>query len=453
MNNSLNSKVNWLNIILLNDFRVYLDYETRKEVTLISKLIRKKLKPILFNRLYINAFESDRYFHDATNNIFKEFFNSRFRLKAGRTTTNEVKIFRKSLNVDSSLDEIAISLKNIKAYANSFFMDCTSRAGCYFYNIVNIFQNLTELHISQCYTPIAQFAKFGETLPKLKYIELHKVRLVKCLTDNIFSTNFIFPPGLIRMEIWDCVVYNTKLLDNPYEFLFNEKSEESTLDTFTLPKISVPSLTRLGFFHRKMQDSDIREFLEVNTGLKSLSIKPDCINLVNELTSLKNLKLDGFTYFGESTQVPTLESIEKLEITGFELDVINANLFSLLCPNLIEFKLNSELDFFQETIDEFLVPLLSNLKMLKTLILSIAGIDDKLSINELNQMEKLHLTSSSTAILNLSFESCVNLKKIELITNTAPVNTKKFRKRFRSYKNWKFELNEGFIRGYKFINK
>ncbi|KXN66682.1 hypothetical protein CONCODRAFT_11415 [Conidiobolus coronatus NRRL 28638] len=162
MNISLNLKVNWLNIILLNDFRIYLDFETRKEVTLISKLIRRKLKPILFNRLYLNAFESDRYFKDVSNNIFKEFFNSRFRLKSGRAITNEVKMFRKSLSVDSSLNDISLILKNIKACANSIFMDCTSRAGCYFFNIVNIFDNLTELHLSQCFVPSVQFAKFGE---------------------------------------------------------------------------------------------------------------------------------------------------------------------------------------------------------------------------------------------------------------------------------------------------
>ncbi|KXN66683.1 hypothetical protein CONCODRAFT_11416 [Conidiobolus coronatus NRRL 28638] len=254
------------------------------------------------------------------------------------------------------------------------------------------------------------------------------------------------------MEIWECAVYNTKLLENPYEFLFNEKSEESTVDTYILPKVSVPSLTRLGFFHSKMQDSDIREFLKVNTGLKTLSIKPECINLVGELTALKNLRLDGFTCFQESTQVPTIESIEKLEITGFELDIINANVFSLLCPNLIEFKLNSELDYFQGTIDQFLVPLLSSLKMLKTLILNIEGIDDRLNINELNQMETLRLSLSSIAILNLDFESCGNLKKIVLSTTTDPVNTKKFREKFSNYKNWKFEFSERFVRGYKLIN-
>ncbi|KXN66680.1 hypothetical protein CONCODRAFT_73513 [Conidiobolus coronatus NRRL 28638] len=440
-----NNKINWLNIIINTEFQSYVDENSIREISLSSKLIREKLKPLIFNKLKISSSNLEYCKNNIITEHYKYFHNSNF----------DDSFFEDSKlrGIDSILNDFTIALSCIKKFVNRLHFCDFNWPGVYIFPITGIFNNLIKLELgSNIMIPYSGFAKLGESLPNLNHVKLFAV-LVKFPIEHFSSEDYVFPPNLKYLEITNNKIISTTSMSDPYKFLFNRDSSDLTIDFFKIPKVSIPSLKELVYYDSMRLDLGLKDFLEVNQNLESLSIRSSNLNSISTLSSLKNLKLDGEIRFNSSNQVPALKSLEHLHIVSdFESDWEDVNNLCSICTNLvrIDFNVLYSIMSSQDLIDSKLVPIVSNLPHLKVLKLDIYVGDNRyLNLANFSNIEKLILKSQYITILNLNFINCQKLNKVVLQSTSYEINTNEFREKFNCYKNWIFKFNKFTIRGYK----
>jgi hypothetical protein len=438
------SKINWLNVFFNLEFQDSLDKNTLINVSMLSKLVRIKLTPALFKNIQLSSKKFNNEFKD---NIFIEYFNC----VADPDLYDCINREEENGSIESGLNDFSFGLNSIKDIAKSFYFSDLNRAGYYFFSMVNNMDNLTVLKLSYSFVPYSSFSKLGELLPNLKEVKLISVTLAKLPANSVWLDNFIFPHSLNILEIYDCRVITSRLFLEPYEFLFNEFTRVPRVD-FILPNIQAPSLKKLSFFSYTAHDNGLKSFLETNSNLESLSTGIFQLSLVNSLTSLKTLEVDILSNFDNTDQVTILKCLKNLKIyTVSPRFYENIKKLCLACPNLQFLSFNmSYSDNFQHLINDFLVPIMTDLHRLKTLRLHfIINETESVNIEKFSNIESIIIESKSITILNLGFEGCKNLKRVMFKSYIGDINTQEFKDKFNAYKNWAFKFTENTIRGYK----
>lgn len=439
-----NTKINWLNIIFNSEFQAFLDKNTLINLSVLSKLAREKIKPLIFKSIQLSTKKFKNEFKD---NIFIEYFNC----LADPDLYDNIPMEVENWSVESGLDDFALGLNSIKDIAKRFYFTDLNRAGYYMFSMINNMNNLTILKLKYSTIPYSSLAKLGETLPNLKDIKLISLILAKLPTENIWLEHFVFPHSLSILEVYDCRIITTTLLSDPHEFLFNEFTR-APRNGLTLPNISVPSLKKLAFFPYTSQEADIKEFLEINPNLESLTTERFDSNLVNRLTSLKTLEIITLSNFDNIDNIPVLEFLKKLKIYNVSPNSYeNITKLCLICPNLEYLQFNMSFnEHFQPLIDNFLFLILTKLSQLKTLHLYLITNDEEsLNIEKFSNIESIVIETKDITILNLSFEGCRNLKSVKFKAYTGKINSQDFKDKFNNYKNWIFKFNEDTIIGHK----
>jgi hypothetical protein len=460
-----NSKINWLNIIIIDEFLNLTDIDSLKELSLASKLVREKLKHIIFK--YISITMSN--FYPVYNTEYKDFFIDLFYSSLNSTISAENESLRKDLKLQEVISDINHSLIDIKRAVTYFNLEDVRRAGFYLFPIIYNFSNLSVLRLESCVIPFSYFSKIGVKLPNLRKIHLCTVYLVKSLSDIILPEPFIFPNNLDCLEIYHCKVINNEILPDPYDFLFSKKFTKATHYDFKLPPISAPSLKKLHIFYNNFNDGNLNEFLTYNPTLEALTTMNFYSDILDSLNSMKYLEFRYLVRFGNCNSSLPINSVTHLKI-----NVVNTNYYEsikklcLLLPNLEYINFNfSYGDTFQTTVDNFIEPILSNLAKLKTLELVVSeswssdsdvnsedGIQNNLNSREyidlgkFSNIDTLILTCDSSTLCNLNFKNCKALKHVKLLSNDE-VNLLEFKSNFDTYKNWKFSFIEYAVIGYK----
>jgi Leucine-rich repeat (LRR) protein len=440
-----NNKINWLNIIINSEFQNYLDEESVKEISISSKSIREKLKPLIFNKLKISNSILDYSKKNIITDHYKYYHYSNFDNSACKDSNIH--------GTDSILNDFTVAFTGIKKFVKCLHFCDFNRPGLYIFPITGIFKNLIKLELGfNVMIPYSGFAKLGESLPNLNHVKLCAV-LVKLPTEHLSPEDYIFPPNLKYLEIVNNNIISTSSISDPYKFLFDRDSSDLTIEFFKIPKVSLPSLNELVYFDSMRPDLGLKDFLEVNSNLESLSIRSSNLKSISTLTSLKKLKLDGEIIFNNSSQFPALKSLECLHIAcDFESDWEITKRLCDMCENLscIEFVSLYSIMNFQDLIDTELVPIVSNLPHLKVVKLDITiGDDSYLNFSKFSNIETLILISQDEVILNLNFINCKKLKKVVFESKNYEINTKEFKDKFGEYNNWKFKFSDLTIKGYK----
>ncbi|KXN66677.1 hypothetical protein CONCODRAFT_20100, partial [Conidiobolus coronatus NRRL 28638] len=248
-------------------------------------------------------------------------------------------------------------------------------AGYYLFTITKLFDNLTDLKIDSCDFSLKEFIDIGKTHPNLNRLEMVDVNLVKSTTDTISTIDIVFPPNLTYLKVSGIYLTTTTLLSHPYEYLFNTKGY-LTYEYFTLPNISIPTLKHLVYCPMNREDSGIEAFLEANPNVESLLTYRYCLNITSSLKSLKSLDNDDLMLFNDIDQAFRLRSINNLTFSTKNFNYSeNIRRLCQLCPNLVNLNIRfiGNKPDFQPIIDTYLLPTLSNLHSLKTLVLIDRG--------------------------------------------------------------------------------
>ncbi|KXN66679.1 hypothetical protein CONCODRAFT_11412 [Conidiobolus coronatus NRRL 28638] len=381
MNQSINNKINWINVLVIHEFQRYLEISLRYEISLISKAVRELLKPLIFNNVTICG----SYGKYSEYNLISK---------------NE------HINTDKFFEIISKSSKKAEA----------------------------ELNIS-------------DFIIALNF---------KLTTEIITPEDYVIPPNLNYLELMIGGVCSIDSIDDVYSFIRCASNAQYTITNYILPKLSVPSLKNLIFYSRNDSEDGLKDFLEVNPSLESLTIRSSSLNSISTLSSLKNLKLDGKIRFDNCNKISTLKSIQFLHI----IDKLDENFEDIkkLCLNCSSLRgIHIEAVHIphssQKLVNSKLEAIVSNLPHLKKLNLNIILSDSRyLNLTKLSNIEVLILNTTDSLIFNLDFINCKKLNKVVFYSGNYKINTKEFREKFNSYKNWVFKFSNLTIRGFK-INK
>ncbi|KXN66077.1 hypothetical protein CONCODRAFT_20433 [Conidiobolus coronatus NRRL 28638] len=410
-------KINWLDIILNAEFQNAVQFKTLVEVSMVSKLAREKLKPVVFKR--IGIFVKDTKFDSNVLSIdIEQHFNiSQFYSEYFKMDTNKI---AKSIEFDyhslkeihsgivqGSFNDYGVALKDIKKHSNNFYLGKARNVGYYLYPLINGFDNLTSLTINDCNIPFTAFSDIGKALSNLNKLGLYSVNLVKLYSDIITSGDISFPANLTSLMIFHIQIATTDLLLDPIEYLLNTKTDNYTYEHFVLPKLTFPILKRLNYAPSKIlpntnSNLGLEEFLNANPKLESLNIMKYNLKMNSSLNSLKFLEVDDNICFNSITNISSLDNINNLTFNIHSFDnTANFSKLCRLCPNLVELSLfkSGFLDYPQALIDKFLTPALPNLFKLKTL--HIGGfVNDRfrktLDFTNFTQIEELVLSMFSS---------------------------------------------------------
>ncbi|KXN66676.1 hypothetical protein CONCODRAFT_80416 [Conidiobolus coronatus NRRL 28638] len=199
-------------------------------------------------------------------------------------------------------------------------------------------------------------------------------------------------------------------------------------------------------------DHGLEGFLDSNSDVESSHTREYKLNLTSSLNSLKDLCIDDNISFDIIDQDYRPNSINSLTFISFSIGY-SENFMKLcqLCSNLVYLKL-----MFYDTpnfsiIDKYLASDLTKLQHLKTLVLVDACncLGEKfLDFTKFAQIENLKVDISFKSLLNIKFENCKSLKRVEFIGCDDTFDYE-FESKFNQYKNWVFKFGDHIIKGYK----
>jgi hypothetical protein len=459
MKNNKLSKLNWLNVILNEEFQSYLDMNTLKELSSASKLIRFKLIPRLFHCVKLQRFTSfsTRWFKKNEDRIEL--------CELARSVSSKEKKSLRDLFFPKILGSLVFGSSNINRFISSLNLAYLDFHGYYLFEIFKNFNNLTILKLKDCITAYSNITNLGKLYPKLENVELDEVLLVKLVTDSDASKDFIFPSNLKSLYISDVdVTEKDDLFDPCKSSLFDVHDARSY--RFKLPKISITSLKKLSYMDPYKYSKDIEQFLIVNPNLESLSLKYFYFSKVYNFKSLIFLETDYLYNFNNEFNLPIQENIKQFRGVYEYEDYKIPKLINLM-PNLEKLNLyiNVSRIHLQLSFNKFLLPYCSNLPNLKSLYLEI---DIRkyclLDINEFHYIENIVFELHGTGMLNVEFEDCKNLKYVgfklveydfdEEIRRFIILHNKgrllgKYKELYDNIDNWRFYYYMGSIKGYK----
>ncbi|KXN64846.1 hypothetical protein CONCODRAFT_13814 [Conidiobolus coronatus NRRL 28638] len=355
-------KINWLNVIINKEFQSYLDSDSLKEISIVSKLTREKLKPLVFKNIELNLYRIR--FDSNVISIAND--NRHSDPKFDYTTLRD----ENNSNIKDSVNDFIVALNDIKKYTKSFCYSFNKYAGYYLYSLIDLLDHLITLKIYNCKIPYRAFADIGKVLPNLIWLELECVDLIKSTTDTISEKDIIFPPSLSDLKLSSIKVITTTLLSDPYEYLFNTNVYPTSREYLALPKILIPTLKRIDFRFKIRQNRGLENFLEINPSVESLLMRDYDLNIDSSLISVKHLDIDENYSFNNIDQAFRLSNINSLTLLTINFNYSEDTIKLIqLCPNVVNLSISFHglTPDFQVMFDSYLALTLSKLHYLKTL--------------------------------------------------------------------------------------
>jgi hypothetical protein len=350
--NNIN-QIDWRYIFIINELYPYIDRITQPEFNVISKFTCQKLRPKIFNKVYLLG-ENIYFYFNYKNLNFKEikilkkysdylaYPYSHFTLEdevgSGLVNSREYGISNKLA------EEISVFGSYIKALEVKRVNEC-------FYDLhspVFTLSNLTWLKLYICAVPLLSFLKIGNHLQNLQKLILKSVTFIELSKQEISFNVANFPQSLeylliedIRVAIWDYTPRIDNLIDPPRIGVPVKDGD--------LPGIEIPNLKRLHVGNGNVSNF-VRKLLKCNTKIEELIFeefitKQAVFEQLSLLKSLRKFKLLGvspeFPYIAWDTSlpIPELPSVSNLELRFQYLEFAsNVEFFDISSyfPNLRE---------------------------------------------------------------------------------------------------------------------
>jgi hypothetical protein len=124
-----NYKLNWLNVIINSEFQSYLNTTTIKEISLLSKVVREKLKPLVFIKLKISKSNLD---YRKSSIIMEHYGHHSFHKNAFSALEGV-----NDHGINSVLNDFATAMKSIKKFVKNLqFCDFGGLELIYFQQLI-----------------------------------------------------------------------------------------------------------------------------------------------------------------------------------------------------------------------------------------------------------------------------------------------------------------------------
>ncbi|KXN65489.1 hypothetical protein CONCODRAFT_74255 [Conidiobolus coronatus NRRL 28638] len=311
-------KVDWENVLIIKEYQKYLHITDIIEISLLSKLIRQKLKLRLFESIKFNGRQFEKYFNSRDSLILGSFeFIKHYEMYF--TVIGFDKSPYTGLKAEDALQELEDDLINVKSSVKSFEFSYTSRIGYYLFPLLYIFDNLTRLKIFDCIIPLAEFCKLLKCL-KLENLDIVDSSFTKHPNEELTTEDIRFPNTLKVLSISTCNFCSDSFLLTLQKYLFG-KANCNNISDFKFPSAKIPSLVSFALKTIYSGDYGASQFLLNNPQLEHLKIESDHLDQVkfdyiSKSKTIKNLELICTTIehhqIAISTPPPKLESIKEL---------------------------------------------------------------------------------------------------------------------------------------------
>jgi hypothetical protein len=426
------NEVNWNNIFILSEFLAYFNYYDLKDFSLLTRIVRNRLKHKLFSKTSISG-----------KHMFNKLNLNTIRDIEGANVLDYIDYWYNSYRYTKLKDkwEVQLSnniglfalrqllkdeLKGIIKFITSFSISEYSFSFYFLSPIVFDLTNLTLLNLCNCSFPLLMMLRIGEHLNSLRILKLDSVYVFGLVKQELTPEDAYFPQNLEELSIQTCKVYNMGSVPNTFSLVQHRWSHIND-DLVNLRGLKIPNLKKLNldFVHA---NQFVLKLLKLNPQVEELKISSydmtqDVSNLISISSNLKNIIIysnESFPYISEDLNliIPKFTYIKNLNMkfgeSYYESLIGHNQCIIKYFPNLTHLMLNVDsLEDFR--LNNFLK---ANLLFNNTI--------DKLTLgpNNYDYYEENEHFEYSEFILD--FSSLINIKCLILDTDGIPLYSIKF---------------------------
>ncbi|KXN65515.1 hypothetical protein CONCODRAFT_20691 [Conidiobolus coronatus NRRL 28638] len=321
--------INWNLILQKPEFYEYLPIPDIIQLSFANKLIRDRLKCILFSHFNIT-----RYFNEFKDKTEKD-------MESMGIESNQ------SL-MDRYLCETKLSLLNLphKRFIKQLIYNEITPLGFINLSVIEVFSSLINLEFIKIKVPFESILMIFNKLNSLQYLNLHLVSIIKLKNDNYSGSDLIFPPSLKTLKFSNLNLIVSKLDYYPNLLNYDNALDiESTREIYIQPQ-SLPNLQSFCYFPKISKSlaentQNYLNFLNLNKNLRVLETLPKYFDIeivkgLNDINKLTKLKLDQFFKHSKipNASYPKLNSVSHLSL---KLNFNSAKYFEEVCklfPNV-----------------------------------------------------------------------------------------------------------------------
>jgi hypothetical protein len=288
------------------------------EISTACKLIRQKLKPVIFHELDFTWFPPC-FDDDKSNDCEKN---------------DEDLLIEQMLPISKFLKSLSIG------------------AEFNFNYLITLLPLISKLEYLQIFGTTLEFKQIAQVLNKLnqlKSLKLNSCKIAFFSTNNEIDMNIDLPKSLTGLHIEKCYYIKSTTEFDPLLSRYDFDENTTTRHCFGLKPELFPKLNQFTYDSKLDESSVIEDFLQLNPQLKYfqtylINLDQSILNQLITFNQLKSLTLScciplGFTI--KITNFPNLNSITNLKLLNLTPASIQfANSFTLACPNLTQLSLH-----------------------------------------------------------------------------------------------------------------
>jgi hypothetical protein len=325
--------VQWELVFLFQEIKEKLSLYDLIEVSMLTKLLRDKFKPLIFTRIEINHEKlSDRYNYFVEKDGKPPAINSsaidKF-LNTSKVSNSEIEF--KATKIDPFINSIETEFNSYHQYSKEIKLINLGKPCFYIFPLISLFINLTKLKLVECTTSIKDFNKCISELKNIRVLELVKSEFIEIAEKDSVIKNISLPANIKELSWFDNILTSPFNQSLAFEFLSKRISISSV--KFDPPAINYPELKKLKPPFNVKHPLFLIPFLRINSQLTSISLPYDNINisLIKYLSTnpkITELCLDfqNIRRYRPMNFSPSLPFIKNLYLLNF-----NANHYDSVC--------------------------------------------------------------------------------------------------------------------------
>ncbi|KXN66931.1 hypothetical protein CONCODRAFT_11099 [Conidiobolus coronatus NRRL 28638] len=325
--------IQWELVFLFQEIKDKLSLYDLIEVSILSKLLRDKFKPLIFTCIEINEQKlSNRcnYFIDKDGNlpVINSSVIDRF-LGTSKVFNSEIEF--KAAKINPFTNSIKIEFNSYCQYSKEIILINIGKPCFYIFPLISLFINLTKLKLVECTVSIKDFNICISELKNIEVLELVKAEFIETTEKDTIVKSIKLPVNIKELSWFDNILTSPFDQSLAYEFLSKRISISSV--KFDPPAIHYQELKKLKPPFNVKHPLFLIPFLQINPQLTSISVPYDNINvsLIKYLSTnptITELCLDfqNIKRFRPMNFNPNLPYIKTLYLLNF-----NVNHYDSVC--------------------------------------------------------------------------------------------------------------------------
>jgi hypothetical protein len=436
--------IKWHDLFILHEFQQYLTRNDFIEISILNKVLRQKLKHIIFYSIEINE-----EFLRSLPNYFRQFSFMRLKMSKRELQAN---LNFKSEKIDPFISELVKRIDTFANYLKYLKLSGIAQSGYYIIPSITASNNLTSLSLSNIVVNMGDFYSLLPKLEKLECLDLEELRLIRLLDEEIIEHGAPISSTLKELSISGIYINSTDTPNFPYKFVFDGYLSFRE-NTFYFKLNHHPNLKKFKLYSTIYSIEFVLDFLALNTQLTDIRLPveyftTEYINILSNSNNINSIHIDTNDVdanFFTGQNFVQLNSLNSLTITlPNKYRYIRVYDIIYICPNL------TKLDIAVTTYtSEFITKILKKLKLLKILKLKVQNISSEvIDLNIFSNVEIVRMDVKEYRTIHYTLPK-PPMKFKSITFSLSPLNDDSFnlmRQRYKNDPNWKITLSNSYMK-------